>query len=526
MRRVFHVALVLIVLTAADARGGDLPTVVLEGRPYVALDRIAATLETRPDSTPSSIRAYLRIPGHVVTLTRNWAQILLDEVPLVLESPVRVRNGVWLVPRGFVEQVLPRLAADIAPPPTRPVVAAERLPAVAATAPPPTRRRTYRPGAAAGPAPAASGKVGRVSSSAPPRSGRPAVLEELRYRSYPSFTRVVIETSETVAYTMEQPGGREVRVRITRLAGDAQVQEVKDGLVDEVRLERAGADVLVRVRFEGVPSDRKLTTLADPARIVLDFRRPAEPQEQERGTVTPLRLIVLDAGHGGHDSGAVGPRGLMEKELVLDVTKRLAKLVQDKLGVKVRLTRDGDYFVPLRDRTSRANKERADLFVSIHANAHRQASNEGVETYFLSSEATDSGARQVAALENSVIQLEAPTPRGGRQHDVIKAILWDLAQSEYQMESSRLAETVLDAMNKSLRIANRGVKQAGFYVLGGAAMPAVLIEIGFVTNPREERKLKNSRYRDEIARAILAGLVEYKRNWDQRARTTAEKRPR
>jgi N-acetylmuramoyl-L-alanine amidase len=520
MRRVSRLATVLLVLVAADARGGDLPTVDHEGRSYVPLERVATALGTRPDVTPSSVRAYIRIPGHVVTLTRNWSQILVNDVPLVLESPVRVRAGEWLVPRGFVERVLPRLVAAVAPPPTRPVAAAAPPSPKPVNAPAPPPRSVAAVGGSR-----ATAQAG-PSSPAPPRSGPPAVLEEMRYRSYPSFTRLVIETSETVAYIMEQPGGREVRVRIASLAGAARVEEVRDGLVDDVRLERMGADAMVRVRFEGTPGETKLTTLADPPRLVLDFRRPAEPQERERGALTPLRLIVLDAGHGGHDSGAVGPQGLMEKDLVLDVTRRVARLVEDKLGVKVRLTRDGDHFVTLRDRTSFANKERADLFVSIHANAHRQASNEGVETFFLSSEATDSGARQVAALENSVIQLEAPSPRGARQHDMVKAILWDLAQSEYQTESSRLAEIVLDSMTRSLRIANRGVKQAGFYVLGGAAMPAVLVEIGFVTNPREERKLKDGRYRDDIARAIFVGLSEYKRNWDQRARATVEQRPR
>jgi len=138
------------------------------------------------------------------------------------------------------------------------------------------------------------------------------------------------------------------------------------------------------------------------------------------------------------------------------------------------------------------------------------------------SEATDSAARQVAALENSAAQLEQPTGRGAGQVDIVKAILWDLAQSEFQVESSRLAEVVHDSMTQTLRISNRGVKQAGFYVLGGAAMPAVLLEIGFVTNPREERKLKDTKYRDEIARAIFSGLAEYKRAWDQRARASAE----
>ena len=163
--------------------------------------------------------------------------------------------------------------------------------------------------------------------------------------------------------------------------------------------------------------------------------------------------------------------------------------------------------------------------MSIHANAHRETATDGVETYFLSSEATDGAARQVAALENGVVQLEQPTGRAAGQVDIVKAILWDLAQSEFQTESSRLAEVVHDSMTQSLRISNRGVKQAGFYVLGGAAMPAILIEIGFVTNPKEERRLKETKYRDEIARAIYAGLVEYKRAWDQRGRAAAEPSP-
>jgi N-acetylmuramoyl-L-alanine amidase len=132
----------------------------------------------------------------------------------------------------------------------------------------------------------------------------------------------------------------------------------------------------------------------------------------------------------------------------------------------------------------------------------------------------------VAAAENSVVQLEKPNgARPAGRTDIVKTMLWDLAQAEFQTESSRLAETVLDSMTETLRIPNRGVKQAGFYVLGGAAMPAILIEIGFVTNPKEEKKLRESRYRDEIARAIVNGLVDYKRASDLRARPAAARTP-
>jgi len=464
-----------------------LPTVLHEGWAYVELDRLAETIRTKLDATPSSIQAYLRIPGHTVTLTRNWAQVLVDGKPVVLDAPVRVLEGIWLAPHSFVERVMPKLAA------AAPAMAASApAPPLAVSAPPPVLPRT---------APA----------------GSDVTLQELRFRSYPSFTRVVLETSAAVTHRPEPGGARDARIRVMGLAGSARAVEVRDGFVDEVRLERAGADAVVRVVFDGAPGELRASALADPPRLVLDFMRPgAAAGGDARATTTPLRIMVLDAGHGGHDPGATGPTGLLEKELVLNVTRRVARLVEEQLGIRILLSRDGDHFVPLRDRTSFANRAQADVFVSIHANAHHEVASEGVETYFLSSEATDNAARQVAALENSVVQLEKPTARG--RADVVKTILWDLAQSEFQEESSRLAEVVQDSMTRSLSIPSRGVKQAGFYVLGGAAMPAILIEIGFVTNPKEERKLRDPRYRDDIARAIAAGLAEYKRAWDQRLR--------
>jgi len=469
--------LLLPLLFAAVAPAG-LPTVSHEGRDYVELARAADALKTRLEATPESTQALLRPNGHVITVTRNWSRILVDGRPLALEGPVRVRGGVWLVPENFLALVLPRV----------------------------------QPGAAASPPTTAPSAAPRASAASS------VTLEELRFRSYPSFTRIVLETSSSLTARIETGAGKEARIRLVSLTADARTEDIGDGFIEQARLERAGADAVLRVVFEAVGGEVKTSTLADPPRLVLDFLRPvdAAPSRERRDAPTPLRVLVLDAGHGGHDSGAVGPAGLQEKDLVLDVTRRVARLVEDKLNVKVLLSRDGDYFVPLRDRTSFANKERADLFVSIHANAHREVASAGVETYFLSSEATDSGARQVAALENSVVQLEK-TPARSSRLDAVKAILWDLAQSEFQLESSRLAEVVQDSMTQSLRIPNRGVKQAGFYVLGGAAMPAVLIEIGFVTNPQEEKRLKESKYRDEIARAIYAGLAEYKKKYEARA---------
>jgi len=480
-RRLLPGLVISMLLVAVPAIAG-LPIVPYDGRDYVELARAAGALKTRLEVAPDGTQATLRPAGHVITVTRNWTRIVIDGEPLLLDSPVRVKQGVWLVPNTFVAQVSPRLQA-------------------AARA----SSTTIAP------------LVSRAAAATPP-----VVLQELRARSYPSFTRIVLESSQPLTARVETGAGREARVRLVGVAGDARTEEIADGFIERARLERAGADAVLRVTFEGTGGEIKAASLVDPPRLILDFMRPTDATATgRRDAVTPLRVVVLDAGHGGHDSGAVGPSGLQEKDLVLDVTRRVARLVEDTLGVSVRLSRDGDHFVPLRDRTSFANKERADLFVSIHANAHRETDTAGVETYFLSSEATDNAARQVAAQENSVVQLEKAASRNGRL-DVVKAILWDLAQSEFQLESSRLAEVVQDSMTQSLRLPNRGVKQAGFYVLGGAAMPAILIEIGFVTNPREEKRLKESKYRDEIARAIVAGLAEYQKTYDARARELAQ----
>jgi N-acetylmuramoyl-L-alanine amidase len=279
---------------------------------------------------------------------------------------------------------------------------------------------------------------------------------------------------------------------------------------------------VLNIVLEGPAAEVRTASLQDPFRVVVDIYRAKESagtegQRANNGGAPPLKLIVLDAGHGGHDPGARGPAGVQEKDVVLDVTRRAARMIEDGLGIKVVLTRSTDVFVPLRERTNFANKQRADLFVSVHANAHPRSVSEGVETFFLSSEATDNEARQIAAIENDVVQLE--TPQSRQKTDLLKSILWDMAQSEFQQESSFLAETVQDSMTQSLRLTNRGVKQAGFYVLGGAAMPAILIEIGFLTNPKEEKKLASGEHREAIARAIYASLAEYKRRYDQRVRT-------
>jgi N-acetylmuramoyl-L-alanine amidase len=468
------------------ALGSLTPVSLDESGSYVVAERLAALL--KGTWAVKGTRGTLTVGSRSAQFTKNQTRVLVAGTPLTLDSPARPGTSGWLIPEDFLAKGLSRLAPGV----TMKVVAA---PATAARA------------------------------AAKPVAATPTVaFEDLRLRSYPSFTRIVLETGGPIGYAIvDQAAERgEIRVRLPglRLAGP-QLQEIDDGLVKALRLEPASAGAVLRIVLDAPAGQVKDFALQDPYRIVLDIYRAKEGAGPEGAPGTaaaqPLRLIVLDAGHGGHDAGATGPTGIQEKDVVLDVTQRVARMMEESgLGIKVALSRTADVFVPLRDRTNFANKQRADLFVSIHANAHPRSVSEGIETYFLSSEASDTEARQTAAIENGVVQLESPASR--QKTDAVKSILWDLAQSEFQHESSFLAETVQDSMTRSLRLVNRGVKQAGFYVLGGAAMPAILIEIGFLTNPKEEKKLATPEYREAAAKAIYTGLSEYKRRHDQRMR--------
>lgn len=223
-------------------------------------------------------------------------------------------------------------------------------------------------------------------------------------------------------------------------------------------------------------------------------------------------VVVLDAGHGGQDEGATGRGGLQEKELVLDVAKRLARRLRDR-GLQVVLTREDDRFLSLEERTAVANDARADLFVSIHANASRSARPRGVETYFAAMDASDEDARRVAERENSALGARAPSPS---RNDPLAMILGDLIETQHLQESSDFAKLAQQALSKFDRSRSRGVKQAPFVVLMGVQMPASLVEIGFLSNPAEEKGLRQARRRDQIARALDEAIGAFAEQYDTR----------
>jgi len=237
--------------------------------------------------------------------------------------------------------------------------------------------------------------------------------------------------------------------------------------------------------------------------------REAQPtSDGDRSLIRALGLkigkIVIDPGHGGHDTGTIGPNGLYEKDLVLDVSKRLGKLLESRLGAQVVFTRRDDTFIPLETRTSIANQEQADLFVSVHANSSHDPDARGVETYYLnftsSPEALEVAARENAASDKSIHELQ----------DLVKKI----ALKEKIEESREFASDVQQSLHtglasKSPGIRDRGVKKAPFVVLIGANMPSILAEISFISNPGDEKRLKGPEYRQRIAESLYRGISRY-----------------
>jgi N-acetylmuramoyl-L-alanine amidase len=217
-----------------------------------------------------------------------------------------------------------------------------------------------------------------------------------------------------------------------------------------------------------------------------------------------LGRVVIDPGHGGKDTGTIGPNGLAEKDLVLDVATRLGKLITQKLNAEVVYTRDGDTFIPLEERTEIANREKADLFISVHANASSEPSVTGVETYYFNLNSDRKGL-ELAMRENAASGAAISDLNDLLHRAVLQTKLTESREFAQKVQESLCANSI--KMNARAR--NRGVRQAPFVVLIGATMPSILAEVGFVSNPRDERLLKRGDQRQKIADALFKGVMQY-----------------
>jgi N-acetylmuramoyl-L-alanine amidase len=328
-------------------------------------------------------------------------------------------------------------------------------------------------------------------------------------------TTVVLQFPAQPRYRIDQEPGRvEVLMTTDRLAVPAP-RRIDDPLVRAIDIAPDG------VRLALVPgAEVESYVLDNPFRLVFDIHErtalaePAVPPGLPPALPPGIRTIVLDPGHGGRETGAVGPSGTFEKDLTLQLAEALAARLQ-RLGVRAVLTRGEDAALPLDTRTAIANQNKADLFVSIHLNSSLGAGAHGAETYFLSTRASDPRAASAAQAEN------APPPPAGTEagtepagdvaaQQALELILWDLAQSHHLAESQRFANLVQGELNQTLQLKDRGVKQAPFRVLMGATMPAVLVELGFLSNPEEEAKLLDPAYRGELVEALVRAIGRYK----------------
>jgi len=362
--------------------------------------------------------------------------------------------------------------------------------------------------------------------------GETATISGLRFWSNPSYTRVVVDADNEVSYihrllkqdsSIKKPKRLYVDLNNSKLGKDiTKVVPINDDLLIDARAgqyESNSVRVVVDIKsFETY----KIFSLKNPFRIVIDVwgvsakSAPPPIRADQIDTKIPpgalakqlalgVRRIVIDPGHGGRDYGAPGYlKGVHEKNVSLELSRRLAKKIWEELGCEVIMTRNSDMNLTLEERTAIANTKNADLFISIHTNAVRNRSAYGIETFFLNL-ATDNDAIMTAARENAT---------STRNISDLQTILIDLMQNAKINESSRLAVHVQNSMSHHLRkhysqINSKGVKQAPFYVLLGAQMPAILIEASFISNPRECKRLNSTRYQDRMSEAIVQGIRGY-----------------
>ncbi|OQY12671.1 MAG: hypothetical protein B6I31_02720 [Desulfobacteraceae bacterium 4572_19] len=380
------------------------------------------------------------------------------------------------------------------------------------------------------------------------RSNADIIITNLRYWTNPSYTRIVIDADKKAKYnshllkrdpSLKKPQRLYIDFHNCRLQnGSKQSIPINDNLLRNVRAAQYSKDsVRVVIDIKSF-NDYKIFSLNNPFRVVVDIRgktsktthtlktysknktsdkitssqksKKTPPVKTSAGALAKqlslgVSRIVIDAGHGGKDVGAIGHiKGIYEKNVALDIAKRLAVKLRRNLKCEVILTRNSDKFLTLEERTAFANTRNADLFISIHTNAARNKNAYGIETYFLNL-ATDKTSISVAARENAT---------STKNISDLQSILNDLMRNAKINESSRLAGYVQDSMYNGMkkrydRIKNKGVKQAPFYVLLGAQMPAILIETSFISNPKECKRLTSTRYKDLLCDSIAKGVKEY-----------------
>ena len=347
-------------------------------------------------------------------------------------------------------------------------------------------------------------------------------LRDLRLWDSPEGTRVVLELSQSTphtVFTLDNPA--RIVVDLPGIQGASLANKARGkGTVERVRA--AQREEGLRVVLDMKQAIKPNAVLLDPAeqygyRLVLDLAgsedegaTPAAPAMASKAdTWAPRPIIVaIDAGHGGEDPGAIGHGGLMEKDVALSLSRKLAAMINQEPGFKAVLTRDGDYFIPLRDRVKRARKAEADLFVSVHANALKDRRMRGSAVYVVSPRgATSEHARWLAQKENAADLVGGVALHG--KDDELAAVLIDLSQSSTMEASFDVGARMLKQLGQVNVLQRSQVQQAAFMVLKAPDIPSVLVETAFITNSEEERLLRSAAGQDKLVRSMFEGIKGY-----------------
>ena len=309
-----------------------------------------------------------------------------------------------------------------------------------------------------------------------------------------------------------------IRVRLPRGKADIAAENLGEGIATSISVQDEGREVVI-ILDKGFKSFETIS-LKNPERLVLMIKGEGQKPPKEGAAppsaaqeLPPIRqaypakkpgktLIVLDPGHGAQDTGALGKEGTVEKDLVLDLCLRM-KDALEKENIDVLLTRNSDVLVPLRERAAFANFNNADLFISIHFNSSPLKSVRGSESYIMSREATDLWSKELAEKENL-------SSAGEETGDGLSLILWNLAQNQYIVESTSIAGELQQSLNELFGTKDRGVRQAPFAVLEGARMPAILLEVAYLSNQQEARDIQNREFSDKVINAIVAPLARFR----------------
>ena len=452
--------------TFVTPAGGNVPLRVLEadGKVFASVAEIAAALEGTVSFDERTRSFEVRVKGHTAVFGADSPVAVVDTKLVTLAAPARAEGVLAFADAEFLNRVLgPSTGVSFAWDAARRALVASRAESAEVTV-------------------------------------------ETTVADLGDATKVVFRFSHSPQYRVEKTDDAVV----LKFPGVTLLPGTPEKLSDSPRVARVnvrGSEASVTFREKGLSTN--VYPLGSPPRLVVDVTRAAVG-----GAVPPpapasrARTVVLDPGHGGAEEGAKGPDGLLEKDAMLALTRT----VQDVLvrrGYRVVTTRSSDADVGLEDRAASANAAKADVFVSLHANASRTPTAHGTEVFYLSLDASDRAAALLAESENRAGNAPAASAEKNAAVRDLDLILWDLAQNQHLAASARLAEIIQGDFNRLLGVTTRGVKQAPFRVLIGVNAPAVLVEVAFITNPDEERRLGSEEFRRQTAETLAGSLDNF-----------------